>query len=399
MNKKLRLSLLLIQALVILTLVSSRLRADTGTCGGQIITLPFTDVMLSPFFCQIAEAYFSGLTNGTSATTYSPHDSVPREQMAAFITRTQDSALRRGSRRAALNQFWTPQTTFPTQITSTGAFVQLVACDGEDVWIANSNDNTVSRIHTSDGLFLANYINAPRANSPLVAMGSVFVVGATNPGSLYQIDPRTHSGTPVTVLTTALGHFSAGITFDGSRLWIANTGSVGGDGSVSIVTLTPFSVTTVTTGFTDPFSMVFDGANVWAVDTGAGTLLKLNPDGSIAQTVNLFGAFLDNAVFDGTNIWVPDRDSAGVFVVRASTGAILARLTGNGLVRPVTAAFDGQRVLVTNSSGDNICLWKATDLSPLGCFPTGLGTFPFGAASDGINFWVSLQSKGQLLRF
>jgi hypothetical protein len=27
-------------------------------------------VMASPFFCQIAEAFFSGLTNGTSATNY-----------------------------------------------------------------------------------------------------------------------------------------------------------------------------------------------------------------------------------------------------------------------------------------------------------------------------------------
>src|SRR5256885_29052 len=66
------------------TLLSSRLRADTGTCGGVSVTLPFTDVMGSQFFCQIAEAYFSGLTNGTSATTYSPNATVPREQLAAF---------------------------------------------------------------------------------------------------------------------------------------------------------------------------------------------------------------------------------------------------------------------------------------------------------------------------
>jgi hypothetical protein len=90
---------------VALIVTSSRLDADTGTCGGVTTTLPFTDVMSNPFFCQIAEAFFSGLANGTSATTYSPSSPVPREQMAAFITRTQDSALRRGSRRAALKQW------------------------------------------------------------------------------------------------------------------------------------------------------------------------------------------------------------------------------------------------------------------------------------------------------
>jgi len=62
--------------------------------------LPFTDVMGSPFFCQIAEAFFSGLTNGTSATTFSPSQNVTREQMAAFTTRTMDQSLKRGSRRA-----------------------------------------------------------------------------------------------------------------------------------------------------------------------------------------------------------------------------------------------------------------------------------------------------------
>jgi hypothetical protein len=71
----------------------TRLPADTGTCGGAMATLPFTDVSSNFFFCQIAEAYFSGLTNGTTPTTYSPNDFVRRDQMAAFTTRTQDSAL------------------------------------------------------------------------------------------------------------------------------------------------------------------------------------------------------------------------------------------------------------------------------------------------------------------
>ena len=109
-NRKLAIRLSMLSALVIaLTLASTRLRADSGTCGGAMTTVPFTDVGSSIFFCSIAEAYFSGLTNGTSATTYSPSDPVTREQMSAFITRTQDSGLRRGSRRAALKQFWTPQ--------------------------------------------------------------------------------------------------------------------------------------------------------------------------------------------------------------------------------------------------------------------------------------------------
>src|SRR4030095_5668706 len=93
--------------IVTLTITSIRIQADTGSCGGASVTIPFTDVPSSNiFFCAIAEAYFSGLTNGTSATTYSPSANVPREQMAAFVSRTLDQSLKRGSRRAGLGMWW-----------------------------------------------------------------------------------------------------------------------------------------------------------------------------------------------------------------------------------------------------------------------------------------------------
>src|SRR5215469_15643352 len=149
---------LLITLIVVLTLGSTRHRADTGTCGGQSITLPFTDVMSSSFFCQIAEAYFSGLVNGTSATTYNPSGNVTRDQMAAFITRTQDSALRRGNKRAALDQFWTTTPRYPSAAgglgtTTVGNAPLSVKSDGEDLWVANGG-GTVSQVQASNGKVL-----------------------------------------------------------------------------------------------------------------------------------------------------------------------------------------------------------------------------------------------------
>jgi hypothetical protein len=125
--------LLLISVMANLTILSRTIQADTGSCGGGAITLPFTDVMGNPFFCQIAAAYFSGLTNGTSATTYSPSQPVPREQMAAFVTRTLDQSLKRGSRRAALNQWSTPTGSRPSTRTQVGDLPRLLACDGTDL--------------------------------------------------------------------------------------------------------------------------------------------------------------------------------------------------------------------------------------------------------------------------
>jgi hypothetical protein len=77
---------------------------------------------------------------------------------------------------------------------------------------------------------------------------------------------------------------------------------------------------------------------------------------------------------------------------------VLATLTGNGLNAPWQAAFDGQRILVTNPTGNSVSLWKAADLTPIGSISTGAGTNPFGVCSDGINFWITLQGPNQLAR-
>ena len=162
----------------------------------------------------------------------------------------------------------------------------------------------------------------------------------------------------------------------------------------------PWSVTTFTVEFQAPNGILYDGSNVWITDHlsgGNGTLLKLDPTPSLLQTVTV-GDQPTQPVFDGSSIWVPNADSDSVSVVRASSGAVLATLTGNGLSSPFVAAFDGQRVLVTNFGG-GVSLWKAADLTVIGSFSTGIGSAPNGACSDGIDFWIALGAAGKLARF
>ena len=72
MKARFRSVVILFLTIVVLLLTSTRLPADTGVCGAGMTTVPFTDVMGNIFFCSISEAYFSGLTNGTTPTTYTP---------------------------------------------------------------------------------------------------------------------------------------------------------------------------------------------------------------------------------------------------------------------------------------------------------------------------------------
>jgi hypothetical protein len=386
---------LLISLMVSMTALSVRLHADTGMCEGASVTLPFTDVpAANVFFCSIAEAFFSGLTNGTSPTTYNPGNPVTREQMSAFITRTMDRSLQRGSRRAALDQYWAPTSPDGIALTTVGGLPGLIKSDGADLWVTNLNTPTVSRVRASDGKLLETWTGASGATGVVAARGLIFVTGNSNPGSLYQIDPTQPPGL-VTTLAVSLGAFATTISFDGARIWTANAG-----GSVSIVTLSPLSVSTVTTGFAAPSGILYDGANMWVTDAGTtpGKLFKLDANGGIIQTVTV-GNLPRFPVFDGTNIWVPDQGTNAVTVVRASTGSALATLTGNGLNGPTSVAFDGERILITNQVGDSVSLWKATDLTPIGSISMGVGTQPFGVCSDGLNFWITLFNTGKLARF
>jgi hypothetical protein len=359
-----------------------------GVCG------PFNDVAADSFCPFVLEVFTLGITTGTTPTAYDPTSAVSRLQMAAFLSRGVDGVLKRGSRRAALRQFWTIQGTANLGLTTVGIIPVLVESDGVDLWVANFNGNSVSRVRGGDGKLLETWTGTTHAYGALSAMGRVFVTGQNSPGVLYRIDPSQPAGV-VTTVASNLGNNTNGIAFDGSRIWTANQ-----SGSVSIVTpvaTIPWPVATVAGGFTTPLGILYDGANIWATDN-AGTLLKLNSNGIILQTVTV-GLQPRSPAFDGSNIWVPNHDSNSVSVVRASSGAVLATLTGNGLSGSYAVAFDGQRVLVTNELGGSVSLWKAADLTTIGTFATGVSSFPTGVCSDGVNFWISLGGFDQLARF
>jgi hypothetical protein len=365
-------------------------------CGTGNYPFPYTDVASvgDPFCPGIMEAYVTGVSKGTTATTFSPNNTVTRVQMTTFLQRSLDQGLERASRRAALNLWSTPQTTAATQTIAVGGNAQFCAADGETIWV--SNNGQVVQVEASTGKVLATWTGALSSAGVVVAAGKVFVGGSTGPplnGSLYLIDPTQPPGV-VTVASINLGIFPLGIAFDGTHLWTANNG-----GSVSIITpqaTIPYPVTTVSTGFIDLRGIVYDGAHIWVTDAEASALYKLSAAGAILQTVTT-GVFPEYPAFDGANIWVPNYTDSTITVVQASTGSIVASISPdatNQLNNPHAASFDGQHILVTNAN--SVTIFKAADLS----VTANVATVPslFGACSDGVNFWVTT-STGSLLRF
>src|SRR5499433_1681286 len=156
-------------------LLSAGASALLGVCG------PFTDVS-DPNFCPfVLEIFFLGITTGTTPTTYDPGGNVTRLQMAAFLSRSVDGVLKRGSRRAALNRFWTPQHETLLETTTVGDGPNGPASDGLDVWVPGFS-GTVSRVRSSDGRLLETWTGATLAVAALSAAGKIFVIGHGAPG-------------------------------------------------------------------------------------------------------------------------------------------------------------------------------------------------------------------------
>jgi len=366
---------------VALSILAGGASAILGTCG------PFTDSAADAFCPFVLEVFSLGITTGTTSTTYDPTANVTRLQMAAFLSRTVDRTLLRGSKRAALDQFWVSPALGSATV---GPNSVGIRSDGTDVWVADATDGNVRRIRGSDMKVLDTWTGAANARGVLCAAGKVAITSADTPGKLYFIDPLQPPGAVIT-LATNLGNFAKGLAWDGTHLWTAN------NGSVSIVTPTdtpPWTVMTVTAGFNSMAGPTFDGTNIWVANASLNTLLKLNSSGGILQTVTV-GSGPGFPLYDGTNLWVPNGNDATISVVRPGSGAVLATLTGNGLSQPNQAAFDGQRVLVTSLNSNNVSLWKAADLTPIGFYDIG-GTSN-RICSDGTNFYIS--SGNKVIRF
>src|SRR5271155_90221 len=103
-------------------------------CGGVDYPFPYTDVAsVGASFCPgIMEAYVTGVSKGTTPTTFSPDENVSRYEMTTFLQRSLDQGLTRTSRRAALNQWWTQRNLGSLREIIVGLFaVYYCAADGE----------------------------------------------------------------------------------------------------------------------------------------------------------------------------------------------------------------------------------------------------------------------------
>jgi DNA-binding beta-propeller fold protein YncE len=171
-----------------------------------------------------------------------------------------------------------------------------LAFDGENAWVANTNDSTVTKIRASDGAVLATY---PGGDYPIAAAfdGTDIWLLSFADASLFKL--RTSDGTIIQRVRVGLG--SQFILFDGSNVWTSNlddktlTKVRASDGEV----LGTFPVA-------DPGGMAFDGENIWVANAYENTVTKLRADDGVILDIIRAGTHPTHITFDGKNIWVAD---------------------------------------------------------------------------------------------
>lgn len=229
-----------------------------------------------------------------------------------------------------------------------------LAFDGSNIWVANQDDDTVTKLSVSTGV--------------------------ESPGSPYNV-----------------GDGPVALSFDGANIWVANKHSAN---VMKLNVSTGAVLGTYPVGY-NPEGMLFDGANIWVANASDNNVMKLRAsDGTLLGKYPV-GDSPSALVFDGTNIWVANPGDDNVMKLHAATGAVRGIYnTGHPPYwgyYPYALVFDGTNIWVANYSYfyNFGCVAKlsASDGTLLATFPDSPMFEPdLGPAAlffDGTNIWVA----------
>jgi DNA-binding beta-propeller fold protein YncE len=253
----------------------------------------------------------------------------------------------------------------------TGGKAGSAAFDGKHVWVTCYNINEVEELNASDGSLIATVT------------------------SLFSVPSLEISN----------------ILYDGANLWVSgsssttgavvrlNVAAVNGFGSTSMTCSAlntsqhPNNCVPITNIGSGTFGLTFDGTNVWVANSGSNSLSKIPPNSNNATTVTpsncsqpigvAFSSSLDGS---STYVWVTCYGSNTVQVLQQTGGANQYVLSGSGISAPTSIAYDGSNMWVQSSGGLNEISTPAPfTVNP--SFPiTGNGGGGF--AFDGKYMWV-----------
>jgi YVTN family beta-propeller protein len=283
-----------------------------------------------------------------------------------------------------------------------------LAFDGTNIWVANNQSDTVSKVNAVTGV--STNITLPVGSLPFeVAFdGTNIWVTDNGTGKVSKIVAATGavvgSGFPTSLVAPVAGSGPAGIAFDGTNIWVTNSvpGTVSklnpATGAIVDEFATSVGTAQVLAADADPIGVAFDGTNIWVANNATATVSKIN------RAAGTFVEFPTNngqqsqpwgIAFDGTSIWVANGLPNSVSKIDPADGSILTEVVSGGLV-PQELAFDGRYMWVSNNGSGDVSKIDPEAGIVVGTIDTGVD--PQGVVFDGTNIWVANSGGPSLTR-
>ena len=203
-----------------------------------------------------------------------------------------------------------------------GAAPSAVAAGANAIWVANTDDQTVSQIDLAARAVVQTIRVGAGPAAVTARADGVWVVNALD-GTLSRIDPRTHSVVQVVQVGTSPTAVSRGL----GALWVAN----GGDSTISKVDVGKGEVVQTLGAPPRPSAIAIGFGSLWVTSEESGTVSRLEPrSGAVARTINVGNG--PRAVVVGTDsIWIANSLDGTVSRIDPRTSTVTATIpTGAG---------------------------------------------------------------------
>lgn len=215
--------------------------------------------------------------------------------------------------------------------------------DGENIWASNRYSGTISKLRASDGVLVGTYAvgNGPQS---FAYDGTYIYVTLSASNKVVKVNQATGA---VVATYSSGGMYPNGITFDGSNLWVSNSGTA----SILQMSRTGTVIRTVPTPAGTMYS-AFDGTYIWATAMTANTVTKINASTGAVVGNYPTGAYPTGIDTDGTSVYVANQNSNSISVLRSSTGGLVKTIPVGA--NPLDLAFDGRSLWSANSQTNSV---------------------------------------------
>ncbi len=266
----------------------------------------------------------------------------------------------------------------------TGSDPGAVAYGSGSLWVANPDDQTVTRIDPATHSVARNF-SVPDATTGLAtAPGAVWVVGATRGSrsvTVRRIDPQFDTVSPATRLGTLVSDASGAVAALGDAVWVAPQAGL-------LTRLRPATgqVAARIDPNASPAGVALGSGKIWITDAHADAVMRVDPATGLITPITV-GHGPSSVAAGAGAIWVADTLDDSVTRIDPATGGVTNTIPVGA--SPVAVAVGAGAVWVANSHDGTV-----TRIDPSSLEPTTItvGGSPQAVAVGGGRVWASVRA-------